>query len=187
LTCLLSGALLFVGACKTKPEVLASVTTPVPSQTVEVQGIIPYIPPSYYACLQVNLDDLLKNYFTHYGNLDLAEQAYDGQIFVFNSIRVMQSMIVDGDSFVVSNAQFIAMQPGAVAKLKVGDLIDVVGINRGPMPEAEGKPLSDWFDANGAPLIAIVSGWLYFTDCIFLPSGSVVLPAPGAPAFVPLY
>ena len=167
---LVSGLALLTGSCKTATE-----------------AIVPYIPPSYYACLQVSIDDLLKWYFTHYGNLYQAEQTYNGQIFVFNGVRVMASMLVDDNTFHFSSAEFIAMQPGAVGNLKVGDIIDIVGINRGPMPEAEGQLLSAWFDENGTPKIAFVLGWLYFTDCIFIPSGSVLLPAPGAPAFAPMY
>jgi len=167
---LVSGLSFLTGSCKTTAE-----------------AKVPYIPPSYYACIPVNIEDLIKSYFWPSGNLYLAGQAYNNQIFVFYSVRVIASMLVDDNTLNYGNAQFIAMQPGAVGKLKVGDLIDIVGINRGPMPLAEGQPLSDWFDSDGRPIKNQVNGWLYFTECIFLPSGSVQLPAPGGAAFVPIY
>jgi hypothetical protein len=182
---LASGLSFLTGSCKTNSG--STVTQAVKPQATTSQEIIPYIPPSYYACLQVSIDDLLKWYFTHYGNLYQAEQAYNDQIFVFYGVLVGASMLVDDSTFNFSSAEFIAMQPGAVGKLKVGDMLDIVGVNRGPMPEAEGQPLSAWFDENGTPKIAFVLGWLYFTDCIFLPAGSVQLPAPGGAVFAPLY
>jgi len=182
---LVSGLAFMTGSCKTNSGAIA--TQAVKPQTIVSQAVIPYIPPSYYACIPVSIDDLLKWYFTHYGNLNQAEQAYNDQIFMFTSVRVVASMLVDDNTFVFSSAEFIAMQPGAVGQLKAGDIIDIVGINRGPMPEAEGKPLSEWFDENGRPITPFVSGWLYFTDCIFIPSGSVQLPAPGGAVFSPLY
>jgi hypothetical protein len=178
---LLSGILFLTGSCKT--------TTKATVPYIPPSNIVQYIPPSYYACISVSIDDLFKSYFTRYGNLYLAEQAYNDQIFLFSGLRVMASMLIDDNTLNYGNAQFIAMQPGAVGKLKAGDLIDIVGINRGPMPEAEGQPLSSWFDENGAinPSKQNVQGWLYFTDCIFIPSGSVQLPAPGGAAFVAIY
>jgi len=182
---LVSGLSFLTGSCKTNSG--STVTQPVKPQATTSQEIIPYIPPSYYSCIEVSIDDLLKTYFTHYGNLNQAEQAYNGLTFVFHGVRVVASMLVDDSTFYYGNAQLIAMQPGAVGKLKAGDIIDIVGINRGPMPEAEGQPLSAWFDENGTPKVAFVLGWLYFTDCIFLPAGSVQLPAPGGAVFAPLY
>jgi len=146
-----------------------------------------YIPPSYYGCIAVSVDALLGTYFGRNGNLLIAEKTYNGQIFVFYSARVVASMLVDENTLNYSRAQCIAMQPGAVGKLKVGDIIDIVGINQGPLPEAEGKPLSEWFDSNGMLAVFGVNGWLYFTDCIFIPSGSVQLPAPGGAVFARLY
>ena len=171
---LVSGLALLTGSCKTA------------TKATTTEASIPYIPPSYYACIPASIDDLLKWYFTHYGNLYQAEQAYNDKIFLF-SVCVVASMLVDDNTLYYGNAQFIAMQPGAVGKLKAGDIIDIVGINRGPMPSVEGQPITAWFDENGTPNIAFVQGWLYFTDCIFIPSGSVQLPAPGGAVFAPLY
>ena len=172
---LVSGLAFLTGSCKTNSGAIAT------------QAIVPYIPPSYYACLPVSIDDLWRKYFWWHSNLYQAEQAYNGQMCLFSGVRVVASMLGDDNTFYYSNAQLIAMQPGAVGKLKVGEMIDIVGINRGPMPEVEGKPLSDWFDESGTPISVVIYGWLYFTDCIFIPSGSVQLPAPGGAAFAPLY
>jgi len=177
---LVSGLAFLTGSCKTNSGSIATQVS---------QAVIPYIPPSYYACIPTSIDDLFKAYFTRYGNLYLAEQAYNDQIFLFSGIRVVDSMLIDDNTLNYGNAQIIAMQPGAVGKLKAGDFIDIVGINRGPMPFAEGQPITSWFDETGAiaPEKQNVQGWLNFTDCIFLPSGSVQLPAPGGAAFVPIY
>jgi hypothetical protein len=148
-------------------EVITNHTNPAPSDTSAI--ILPYIPPGYYTCIQANIDDLLKAYFTHYGNLSDAEMAYDNKIFVFTGIAVQPSMIINEDTFVYSTAVFFPLEKNSVKNLKVGDIIDVVGVNTGPMPTAEGKPLSDWFDSNGRPIVPIVSGWLYFTGCVFCP------------------
>ena len=183
---LVSGLAFLTGSCKTNSGAIS--TQAVKPQAIESQSAIPYIPPSYYACIPVNIDDLQKNYFWPSGNLYKAEQAYNNQIFLFSGLRVSASMLVDDNTFDYSCAHCIAMQPGAVGKLKAGDIIDIVGINRGPLPEAEGQPLTSWFDPDGRVIINIfVNGWLYFADCIFLPAGSVQLPAPGGSAFVAIY
>jgi hypothetical protein len=149
--------------------------------------IVPYIPPAYYACTQVDINLLETEYFAHYGNLYQAEQAYDSQIFVFKNIPVSASMLVDADTFDWGSAEFVALQNGAVGQLTVGESIDIVGVDNGPMPEVQGEPLASWFNPDGSPVVAIVPGWLYFTGCVFLPTGSVQLPAPGGPAFSSLY
>jgi len=167
---LISGLLFLSGSCKTKTAV-----------------IVPYIPPLYYSCLEAQADELSKNYFTNKGNLKVAEQTYDGLPFVFKGIPVLASMLVDEDTFAYSSIKFVAMQSGAVGKLRVGESIDIVGINRGPLPEVEGSPIEAWFNSDGTPITSIVNGWLLFTDCIFLPARSVELPALGSPVFAPLY
>ena len=150
--------------------------------------IVPYMPPNYYNCLEVNVDDLLKNYFSRYGNIYLAEQTYNGKAFVFKGVRVYDNMLLDKDTFALSTAKFVASESGAVGKLKAGMGVDIVGICKGPLPEAEGIPLASWFDSEGSPLtVAFVPGWLLFTDCIFLRAGAVQLPAPGGSVFAPLY
>ncbi len=129
---------------------------------------MPDIPPNYYACIPVNQDDLEKNYFSHYGNLDASEQAFNGAIFVFKDVKVNQFMIVDKSTLNVSTIQCEALVPGAVADLKLDQYYDVVGVCAGPLPNS-----SEYGTAG-------VYGWLLFTGCIFVPSGTVDLPAPGS-------
>ena len=175
--CLILGLTLCAGSCKSQA---AAVNTSI---------AVPNIPPSYYACIQANIDDLLKQYFFRYGNFYQAEQAYDGQIFLFRGVQVNPAMIVDKNTFTLSTAEFIALQPGAVGQLKVGEIIDIVGVDQGPMPTIEGTPITAFFNPDGSPALegGVVPGWLQFSGCVFLPTGSVQLPAPGAPAFAPLY
>jgi hypothetical protein len=129
---------------------------------------MPDIPLNYYACVQTNPDDLEKQFFSHYGNLDYAEQTYEGMIFVFKNITVNQYMLVNKNTFDISTIQCDAMVPGAVADLKAGEKIDLVGVCSGPLPGATA------YNESG------VFGWLWFTGCIFLPAGTVDLPASGS-------
>ena len=165
---LVSGVSFLTGSCKTNSGAIA--TQAVKPQAIESQAAIPYIPPSYYACLEVSPDDLLKAYFhPNLGNLALANQNYTNLPVVFKSIRVDRRMLLDkaNDIFDISSVRCTALLGGTVSALRAGDLIDIIGINRGPWPD--------------------YPGWLSFTDCMFLPAGSVQLPAPGAPVFAPLY
>jgi hypothetical protein len=133
---------------------------------------MPDIPVAYYACISVNQDDLEKNYFSHYGNLDASEQAFNGAIFVFKNIKINQFMKVDKNTLNVSTIQCVAMVPGSVSALKLGEYYDVVGVCDGPLPN------STQYATAG------VYGWLLFTGCIFVPSGTVDLPASGGPGVV---
>lgn len=133
---------------------------------------MPNIPAAYYGCLAVNQDDLEKNYFSYYGNLDASEQAFNGAIFVFKNVKLNQYMIVDKSTLNVSTIQCDAMVPGAVGDLKLGEDYDIVGVCDGPLPNA-----SQYGTAG-------VYGWLLFTGCVFVPSGTVDLPASGGPGVV---
>lgn len=131
---------------------------------------VPFIPPAYYNCIEVSADDLLKAYFhVNYGNVAMAEQAYHGLYFLFRGVLVNDTMLKDKgkDVLYLSTIRCLPLQSGAVAALKAGQIIDIVGINSGPA--------LDW------------PGWLVMTGCVFLPSGSVQLPAPGGGVFVPTY
>lgn len=128
---------------------------------------IPDIPINYYACISVNQDDLEKNFFSHYGNLDASEQNFDGKVFVFKNIKVNQFMVVDKSTLNVSTIQCDAMVPGSVGDLKMGEFYDVVGVCVGPLPNA-----TQYATAG-------VYGWLLFNQCVFVPSGTVDLPASG--------
>ena len=134
------------------------------------QAIVPFIPPNYYNCLEVGPDAILTAYYsTTYGNYSVSCQSYNDTPFIFKKIVVDQTMLLhkDEDTFMVSTIKCTALQHGAVDKLKVGNVIDIVGMNRGPLPD---NP-----------------GWLLMTDCIFLPADSIQLPAPGGATFTPGY
>jgi hypothetical protein len=131
---------------------------------------LPFVPPSYYAAVEVQADELLGAYFEpDWGNAQAASKAYDNLTFVFKHVTVSQYMLTDSanDIFNLGTIRCQALLGGAVAALKPGDIIDVAGVNRG--------------------MIADKPEWLSFNGCIFPPSGSVNLPAPGAPSFVPSY
>ena len=111
-------------------------------------AVPPYLPPGYYACIEITPEDLLKAYSANYGNLDQAQAMYTGQSFVFKKIRVAELMLADENTFVLLNIKFTALEPGAVARLKAGDTIDIVGTNCGMSPA--------------------YPGCLIFNDCVFI-------------------
>ena len=94
--------------------------------------------------------------------MEAASKAYNNVPFVFKHVTVSSYMLSGAadDIFNVGTIRCKPLVAGAVSKIKNGDIIDVVGMNRGAI-EGDG-------------------GWLLFTECIFLPAGSVDLPAPGA-------
>ena len=131
---------------------------------------LPFIPTGYYASIEVQTDELLGAYFEpDWGNAQAASKAYDNLTFVFKHVTVSQYMLTESedDIFDLGTIRCQSLLGGAGAALKPGDVIDVAGVNRG--------------------MIADKPEWLSFNGCIFLPSGSVNLPAPGAPSFLPSY
>ena len=131
---------------------------------------LPYIPTAYYASIEVGQDELLSAYFEpDWGNVDSAGKAYNNLAFVFKDVRVSQYMLTDSANGVFNLGQIRCKEllGGAVASLKPGDVIDVVGTDRG--------------------VLSGTQDWLSFTECIFLPANSANIPAPGSPKFVPSY
>jgi hypothetical protein len=131
--------------------------------------IQPYVPPSYYASINVYPDDLLKAYFhPNLGDVALADRNYKNLPVVFKDVRVDEIMLRDKDKeiFYISSVKCTPLRVGDISALNAGDSIDIVGINRGPWPA--------------------YPGWLSFTDCLFLPSGLVQFSL-GGPAFAPAY
>jgi len=131
---------------------------------------LPYIPTAYYASIEVGQDELLGAYFEpDWGNVDSAGKAYNNLAFVFKDVRVSQYMLTDSANGVFNLGQIRCKEllGGAVASLKPGDVIDVVGTDRG--------------------VLSGTQDWLSFTECIFLPANSANIPAPGSPKFVPSY
>ena len=131
---------------------------------------LPFIPTAYYASIEVGQDELLGAYFEpDWGNVDSAGKAYNNLAFVFKDVRVSQYMLTDSANGVFNLGQIRCKEllGGAVASLKPGDVIDVVGTDRG--------------------VLSGTQDWLSFTECIFLPANSANIPAPGSPKFVPSY
>jgi hypothetical protein len=131
---------------------------------------LPYVPVGYYTCIEVQADELVGAYFDgDWGNLDAAAKAYNNLPFIFKNIKVSSYMLSDeaNDIFNISTIRCTPLISGTVSAIKIGETIDIVGVNRG--------------------VLADYDGWLRFTDCIFLPAGSVNLPAPGAATFVQIY
>ena len=131
---------------------------------------IPYIPPSYYDCIASMPSDLVAAYYSSYANTAYAQQNYNGQVFVFHKILVNEYMLryKAQDYLETSTIKCEALYHNSIDSLRVGEAIDIVGIN-------EGAP-------QGTP-----AGWLLMTGCVFLPAGSVQLPAPGGATLSPLY
>jgi hypothetical protein len=131
----------------------------------------PSLPPSYYNCIAAVPDDLLRAYFTHYFDPVLAAQNFNGKVFVFHGISINFYMLAQKDRNIldVGTIQCTGALDGSVAKLKEGDVIDIVGFNEGPSNDPA------------------YSGWLTMTGCYFLKADSVALPAPGGGTMAPIY
>lgn len=130
---------------------------------------VQFIPPAYYDCIEAAPDILVNTYFTRYLNPGEAAVLYNGKFFVFKNITVTQEMLLRASEGYIwfYLIKCCATDSSAPLKLKVGDVIDVVGMNLGTYAEYPGT--------------------LQFSDCIFLPAGSVQLPAAGSAKFISPY
>jgi hypothetical protein len=130
-----------------------------------VPNIQPSLPPQYYACYEAAPDDLLRTYSRNY----MTEQLYKGAAFVFKRIVVDERMLYNRDKgfLDVSKVECVAAQISDLAKLSVGETIDVVGVAQGPIENR--------------------SGWLRMTGCYFINTGTVQLPAGGGGTLLPSY
>jgi hypothetical protein len=161
--CLSAAGALFAGLCLA--AVIAGCSRPSAIPT-------PLIPAAYYQCLAASPNDLLKAYFGHYGNRWQAETRYDDQVFVFKNVvfnDMMEQQSHNLGYIWLDGIKCVPADPGALAGLKTGARLDIVGTNRG-IPADGGENWS-----------------LLMTDCYFLPSGAMVLPAEGGSTFSPGY
>jgi len=171
---LLSASILFAVlapfGCASKPAGTPS-APPTPTPTVEQQAIQQYIPPSYYACSETTPENLAQAYYSRYYNVVDAESQYNGQFFVFKNIVISDSSLhyaTDDYIWVDTIIQCYFLKSGVEKELKAGDKVDVVGIDAGQNKD--------------------YAGTLTFTGCIFVPAGSVQLPAGGASVLnIPVY
>ena len=145
--------------------------------------IPPTLPPAYYNCIEAKPLELLNVYFgtifyfysvglVANGNDDLliAEAAYDNQYFVFKHLQVADWMVAELDQgwiYAGSGIKCILVNQGDMKKFKLGDYIDVVGLNAG--------------------ITSINPPGLLFKDCYVLPAGAIQLPLSGAPSLTPAH
>ncbi len=127
------------------------------------QDIPPMLPPGYYQCLEAKPKELEAVYFSPYGLRWLADAMYLDLVFVFKGIAVDKQMLdFRGPDFIwVGQIKCRAKNQADVGRLRQGQVIDVVGINR------------------GVPNMADMQFSLLMEDCYFLPAGSLSLPVEG--------
>jgi hypothetical protein len=131
--------------------------------------VVPYIPPEYYDCIEAKPSDLIAAYYSQYGNMGHAEENYNNKYFVFKDQIVADWMIKDlgqGWIWLPGNIKCVLININDMKALKIGDRIDVVGYNTGPM--------------------SLQVAGLIFTNCYVLPAGTVNLPVGGG-TFSPVY
>ena len=122
----------------------------------------PDLPIRYYNCLESTPQGLLAAYTVHYYDTSAARVLYTDQVFVFKNIEVTQSMkrhLDEGYAWVEQVKCYLL--DGSLARFKPGDKVDMVGFNRGIRTDQE------------VPLC------LLFDGCVFVPAGSLQLPAEG--------
>jgi len=129
----------------------------------------PYILPNYYNAIEVPPTDLCWTYYGNYADRWQADKDYTGKTFIFKNIPIVAEMLINKDKgfMWVSQVRCKELQTGSIAKLKAGDVVDVIGVNRG-VPNNE-----YWV--------------LDFTECVFIPAGSLGVPIAGGATFKPGY
>ncbi len=141
----------------------------------------PYIPAEYYSCVEISAYEMAFTYWSPYSQRLKEEgspipgEAYRGQIYVLKNYLVTDYMLRDRkNGFIwIDMIKCYPLNPSDLNNVKLGGMIDVVGINMGP----ELENYTEYAD-----------GDLIFKDCVFLPSGSVKLPSDtGGQVLVPAY
>jgi hypothetical protein len=126
-----------------------------------------YIPAGYYNCSVTTPADLCRAYFGRYHNISAAQAEFDNQIFVFKNVVITGDELkyaTDDYLWLDNIIQCYFLTSGNLQRLKAGDEVDVVGVDAG--------------------LSKDYKNLLVFTGCIFLPAGSVQIPAPGSSSLV---
>jgi hypothetical protein len=134
-----------VGGCKQAPALVAP----------------PYIPAEYYNCVESYPTELIHAYFAGYGEIWGPMQKYNDKVFVFkdNIIDAWMVRELDKGWLWLDLIKCPIVNIEDMQKYKIGDKIDVVGLNLGPED--------------------IKTPGLTFKDCYVLPCGSINLPADG--------
>jgi hypothetical protein len=135
----------FAGACATTRQLAAP----------------PYIPGNYYNCIETYPQELVHAYFAGYGEIWGPKAMYNNKVFVFKDNLIDEYMIRELDKgwIWLDLIKCPLVNLDDMKQYKLGDRIDVVGLNLGPEDD----------DIPG----------LTFTDCYVLPCGSLKLPAEG--------
>lgn len=118
----------------------------------------PFVPPHYYECREVQPETLMDIYWVSYADYYLIENEYSNKYYVFKDIRLEEWMLQDvDDGYIwVDRIRCYVINIDDLGKYKIGDKIDLVGLNKGP--------------ANYT--IAEIT----FIDCFVIPAGSIALP-----------
>ncbi len=134
-------------------------------------NVVPYLPPSYYDCTESTPNDLINAYYGHYNALAGADIILKDRLFVFKRVAVTPTMVTNAtDKYVWIEQGLIKcyfLSPAERGKLKAGQPMDMVGINKGSCAD--------------------YTGTLFFEGCVFLPPGVVKLPASEGPVFTASY
>jgi hypothetical protein len=162
--------------------VLALATAIIPgckSTPQEVNNALPYIPPSYYNCIQATAAEVAFSYWSPYSmrlkneGSPIPGESYRDLVFVIKNYPITEWSLAELDKgyIRVDMIKCYPLNPQDFARLKAVTWVDVVGINKGP----EQENYTDFSE-----------GSLIFKDCIVLPAGAVKIPAEGNEG-IPVY
>jgi hypothetical protein len=146
---ILTSSLLFVGLV----GLFSCANTPLAVQ--------PFVPPQYLDCIEISpleLSDYYFNYQPLYIWFPTADEALTGKAVIMKNIEITEGMIeTSTKSFfkVNSNVLVKPQNPSIMEGLKVGDVIDILGLSQG---------ISDEWAA------------VVLEDCIIEPTGRLNLP-----------
>jgi hypothetical protein len=154
----LTGLLMVGAACKPEPDKVMGAYT---QSQRPPPAILPYIPPLYYAAIEVLPMDLENTYYTAYGNHAEAEVMYNGKSFIFKNQLVDAYMIRNlGEGYIWADLiKCPVVNLNAARTFILGDRVDIVGT-------CMGRDLR-------------ISPGLYFSDCYVLPANCLQIPYPG--------
>jgi hypothetical protein len=131
----------------------------------------PFIPPDYLNCIEVTAKDLLDSYYTPYmgvTNIEMAQAKYNNLIYVFKNVLVKDWVIADLDKgwIWVDRIRCVLANINDMKQFKVGDKIDVIGLNKGIISNPSTQP------------------GLLFDGCIVIAAGTVALASGGGSGLV---
>jgi len=134
---------------------------------------VPSIPSAYYSAIEANPQELIFAYFyagfADYIDIREPKDRYNNKYFVFKNILIDDWTVreLDKSRLWLDLIKCPVVNIGVMKDYKVGDRIEVVGLNLGP--EDDHTP------------------GLTFRDCYVLPVDAIGLPVEGGPAVVPAY